>query len=352
MKKFFTFFIGLVLISGIGNVSATGVSSLEDVVDAKVNILDLSGLNLQSESSWFGDENGDEGVNDYGDPTFTASFGDAVYSFNNSFSTSSYGNYWSGFAYTNTSDITTVSTDNLSAITGGGYADNIDDVYVTAFLTDANPAVIKFSSDAYCQQLGLYVTNAAYTYHVMKDGNAFAKKFGGVDGSDPDWLKLTAIGCDLSGNEISRTEIYLADFRSDDPEQDYILNEWTWFDLSSLGSVASIRFAMSSSDTGDYGMNTPAYFCLDAVQSVNSASVGIADDGVQSEADAYYIDGSLYLKNLSDSEVRIVSMTGAIMGAFVAEGDLDIVPIDLTRGNYIIQAIKNNEVVTFKIVVK
>jgi hypothetical protein len=67
-------------------------------------------------------------------------------------------------------------------------------------------------------------------------------------------------------NGTARTgalDIYLADFRFADNSQDYILSDWTSFDLSALGSVTALDFVLSSSDTGDYGMNTPAYFALD-----------------------------------------------------------------------------------------
>jgi hypothetical protein len=49
----------------------------------------------------------------------------------------------------------------------------------------------------------------------------------------------------------------------EDPEDDYILKEWEWLDLTSLGLVTSLNFALESSDVGEYGMNTPAYFCID-----------------------------------------------------------------------------------------
>ena len=34
-------------------------------------------------------------------------------------------------------------------------------------------------------------------------------------------------------------------------------------DLSDLAEIDAIIFTMSSSDTGDWGMNTPAYFAMD-----------------------------------------------------------------------------------------
>jgi hypothetical protein len=43
------------------------------------------------------------------------------------------------------------------------------------------------------------------------------------------------------------------------------LNQWSEVDLSSLGEVKSIEFALSSSDVGTWGMNTPAYFAADTV---------------------------------------------------------------------------------------
>jgi len=71
---------------------------------------------------------------------------------------------------------------------------------------------------------------------------------------------------------IDSLDFYLADFRFADNTQDYILNEWSWFDLSSLGNVNSIRFKFSSSDVSEWGMNTPAYFCMDDL-GVNNLSV-------------------------------------------------------------------------------
>lgn len=108
---------------------------------------------------------------------------------------------------------------------------------------------------------GLYISNTAYAYWSMKNGDSFAKKFGGASGSDPDYFKVTIRGI---GNADS-VEAYLADFRSDDASQDYILSEWKYVPLESLGEVSGLRFSLSSSDNGSFGMNTPAYFALDEI---------------------------------------------------------------------------------------
>ena len=45
-----------------------------------------------------------------------------------------------------------------------------------------------------------------------------------------------------------------------------ILKEWKKVDLTSLGKVKKIVFTMSSTDSGQWGINTPTYFCLDQLK--------------------------------------------------------------------------------------
>ena len=44
------------------------------------------------------------------------------------------------------------------------------------------------------------------------------------------------------------------------------MDEWAWVDMTDHGPVSSIDFALSSSDHGDFGMHTPAYFALDGLR--------------------------------------------------------------------------------------
>ena len=64
------------------------------------------------------------------------------------------------------------------------------------------------------------------------------------------------------GTQTGTADIYLADFRDG---KSYICAAWTKVDLSALGTFNKVAFTISSSDVGDYGMNTPAYFCIDDV---------------------------------------------------------------------------------------
>ncbi|MDE6439454.1 MAG: DUF4465 domain-containing protein, partial [Bacteroidales bacterium] len=61
---------------------------------------------------------------------------------------------------------------------------------------------------------------------------------------------------------------YLADYRSENAADHYILKEWKKVDLSSLGKVKMLTFRLISSRSNEYGELLPTYFCLDQLRSV------------------------------------------------------------------------------------
>ncbi len=166
--------------------------------------------------------------------------------------------YWSGFAYSKVTDNTTPGIINqYSAIPGMGALQSQN--YGVCY--PGSDDTIKFSEPKDLN--GMYVTNDTYTALSMKNGDDFAKKFGGVDGNDPDWFKLTITAFSENMQVSQTTQVYLADYRFDDNSKDYIVDDWQWVDLSSFKQVSYITFDLSSSDVGIWGMNTPGYFCLD-----------------------------------------------------------------------------------------
>ncbi len=173
---------------------------------------------------------------------------------------------WDGFAYSNVSDATTPGFGNqFASVTGSGVGGG--GIYsvawdpVPSFAGSAPRLALTDTATGYTLD-GAYFTNTTYSYLSMRDGDAFAKKFGGFDGSDPDYLLLTITGLTPSGPGSSM-EFYLADFRAAADEDDYILTDWTWVDLSGLGPVTGLEFAVSGTDMGTFGLNTPAYFAMD-----------------------------------------------------------------------------------------
>lgn len=161
---------------------------------------------------------------------------------------------WSGVAVSNMTDSTTKGYGNqFSAIKASGV--NYTNQYAVVNQTTTIVLTEKQTIN------GCYVTNATYPALSMRDGDGFAKKFGGKDGNDKDYFRIIATG--HSGTASKEAIFYLADFTNDDNSKDYIVMDWEYFNLSALGEVDSITFSFESSDTGQFGMNTPAYFCLD-----------------------------------------------------------------------------------------
>lgn len=108
------------------------------------------------------------------------------------------------------------------------------------------------SADLLFRPISVYVQNTAYTYYTMLNGNNFSTKFG-----PEDYLILHAYGIH-EDNSVSGTSIYLA-------QNNKYLTDWTLFNLASLGEVKELYFTMESSDSGQWGMNTPSYFAMDCL---------------------------------------------------------------------------------------
>ena len=220
-------------------------------------VSDFENLNLSTNSYWNGSDYSGTHING----AFHSTFNSGTAIFPNVYDTA-WGapGYWSeGFSYSNVTDSSTSGFGNLHASkAGSGY--NNSDNYIVA----QNNAVIHLSGLAQNNTVtGVFVTNSTYAANSMRDGDAFAKQFGGATGNDPDWFLLTIKGYSNGNITTDSVDFYLADYRFVNNNQDYIVKQWEWVNLTSLGNVDSLIFTLSSSDTGQWGMNTPAFFCMD-----------------------------------------------------------------------------------------
>lgn len=167
--------------------------------------------------------------------------------------------FWNGWAFSRVTDNTTPGLANqFSARPGGGQGGSQN--YGIA----NGPVSLSFTTAQNFNGRGLFVSNATYTYFSMLDGDGFAKQF---SGEDEDWLLLTIQGQQDSAS-TGTVEFYLADFRAEDSSEHFILADWSFVDLSSLGTVDTLSFSLSSSDTGAFGMNTPNYFAIDNIGAI------------------------------------------------------------------------------------
>ncbi len=212
-------------------------------------------LLLASESYWNGSD--ESGGFTSGDNWFTNAYNTSWQS-------------WDGFAYSNKTDTSSTGmAGQYTAYSGNGAGGGVNGSanYSIGYIGYVTPPQTYFGivSGNYAQiAQGAYFTNNAYAYDSMMNGDAFAKKFGGASGDDPDWFLLTIHGLDANYDRTGDSvEFYLADYRFADNNQDYIVADWTWVDATSLGTVYGLEFTLSSSDVGAWGMNTPAYFAMD-----------------------------------------------------------------------------------------
>lgn len=182
--------------------------------------------------------------------------------------------YWSGgFIYSRSTDNTTAGyTNDFSAYTGVGANGSTN--YAVNYGGN-----IDFGMET--ELTSIAVTNTTYAALSMINGDFFGKVFGSPnnaqgqpDGTNgEDFFRLLITGYDTNYDSVGQVVFYLADYRFADSTQDYIVDTWETVDLTSLGSIRYLDFTLESSDVGQSGMNTPAYFALDNLVYSNAASV-------------------------------------------------------------------------------
>ncbi len=243
------------------------IAALTIISTANADTATFEDLALPGESYWNGSD---------GSGGFTS--GSAYFSNNYDAAWGS----WDGFSYSNIADTTTGGmAGQYNAIAGGGQGNSAN--YTIGYVGWALPPTVTLSVTDVVD--GFYVTNNNYTYYAMLNGDAFSIKFGGESGNNQDWFLLTITGKDVDGVVTGTVDFYLADYRFADNSADYIVNTWQYVDLTSLGAVKSLEFTLSSSDVGQWGMNTPAFFALDTL--VDKSAVVYAETYTEAGVNGY-----------------------------------------------------------------
>jgi hypothetical protein len=302
---------------------------------------------LAPESAWYGQDQ----VTD-GDTIYTS----GSYNFENNYN-AGWGS-WAGWAVSNVTDNTTPGWANqYSAITGSGEAGS--DQYGICYATPwySNKIYNTFSGPE--QVGGMYVTNTTWAYYTMLNGDAFAKPFGAdtnaqgmIDGTNgEDWFLLTiyGLGADslYTGDSVN---FYLADYRFANDADDYIVDQWTYVDLSSLGAVKGLDFVLSSTDTtGGFGMNNPAYFAMDNLTGV-FASVKTENKNV---LNAYPnpTSGNFTIETQGVSHISIYDINGVMVFQTTSPGDLFTMDLaELPTGVYVLNILSDGELKSERLV--
>lgn len=319
MKKTITLLASIMFLSKLAFSQTTAVSDFERFV-------------LPADSFYF-NQNGDD---------FTDTNATFQYDYDMIFM------YWSGgFSYSNINDSTTSGyTNQYASKAFTGYNNS------TNYAVSQNNSLIKLSGASLGRPVsGFYITNSTYAHNSMRDGDMFAKKFGGVTGNDPDWFKLTVrkyYGGVMTNDSVT---FYLADFRFSNNNNDYILKNWQWLSLTSLGNVDSLVFKLSSSDVGAFGMNTPAYFCMDNFTS--TVPVGI--ESFSNTGISVFPNPCYNIFNIKGNGIQSLSVSD-IQGKVIytiENNNEELIQINSAsweKGVYIVKLIGNNDSKSIRII--
>ncbi|CAN5327045.1 hypothetical protein BH23VER1_BH23VER1_22490 [soil metagenome] len=251
----------LARLSALLTLTATLTGTLAPTTPAAAAISTFEELSPAIPYSGFGGgfyENGSSGSGG-AEGTFDGSFVSGAATFVNSYTNAGTFEVWTGFAYSDTTDSVTPGFGNQYSAFPGGGADG-SATYALGF-GDGATILLPLGS----VPVSLSLTNTTYAALSMRDGDPFAKKFGGPTGTDPDFFSVTLTGF-VGGIMTGSMEFFLADYRSANPAEDYIVSDWEPVDLTPLGPADEIRFAFASSDTSFGFINTPTYFALDNLQ--------------------------------------------------------------------------------------
>lgn len=174
-------------------------------------------------------------------------------------------NSWSGMAYSN--ETSTEYTGNLieeqyrsSAGHGVKDSEKYGICYIGKPRTNAYPIYVKNEEDGDTIR-GFYINAPASVVSAVKNGDGTPT---GTAFAQGDSLIVVVNGY-KAFNKVSSVRYALADYRSTEAADHYVVDSWQWLDLFALGTVDAVEFIMEGSKNNAYGLTTPAYFCMDNI---------------------------------------------------------------------------------------
>ncbi len=304
------------------------------VMNAQVATVDFEDLTLSAHSYYNGSDSAGK---------FTSTGID----FSNTYDTEY--DYWAGgFAYSNMQDDTTAGFANMYSAYPAKGANNSANYAV--FQQGFGAEYIDFKAPVSVNKFS--ISNTTYAYLSMKEGDSFGKKFGSTtnangddDGTNGKDFFFVRVYASLGGTTMDSTDIYLADFRSNDSTEHFILDTWKEVSFGSGLHADKLSFALFSSDNGDYGMNTPAYFALDDIVVDYELAV---KETVKMQL-SVYPNPTTEVLNISNFNglVNIYSMSGMLVKSAMLETTSTLNVSELNAGLYRIVT-ENGSSVTFE----
>ena len=222
----------------------------------------------------------------------------------------------------------------IEAISNGTAIVNSERPYIVANYSSwetQNSLSITFNDGNLYTLNGMYVTNSPYPYYTNIAGDDFSN---GLT-NEGDYFKVIAHGV-KADNTVETAEFILAEFKDGSLQQ---VTEWTWWDLSTLGTVKEIYFTMESTDVGQWGMNTPSYFCIERIMASNPVESGIEESVINSNTtDIYYSANNIYVTTANATVVKVYSVNGIeVLSQMISEGTTSVSTATLANGIYVVK---------------
>jgi hypothetical protein len=163
------------------------------------------------------------------------------------------------------------------------------------------------------------------------------------------FLKFGPISLDEFHNKLDSTDFYLADFRSENPQDHFILSSWKNFSFGFENPSFALTFRIESSDIGDWGMNTPAYFALDNLSIDYNLGLKIPKNEKLSVYPNPTID--ILIIEGGEGEFKLCDINGKTILENNYKNSIEIDMSGVTEGFYLLK-IENNGIIQTKKILK
>ena len=223
-----------------------------------------------------------------------------------------------------------------------------DSTYMVGYYSDWEGTlehnVIKKKDNTAFSPIGVYVNNSSSAYAYMLSANFPQTNY---------FLNIIATGYDENGVATNAVSYPLADANG-------IVAEWKYMDLTSLGECHKVIFSLSSNDDSGYGINVPAYFCIDAFTYYAEENTSSLRNELANEfsINVYPTPASertnINIKGLNrDAQIIVSDMQGRIVWSDETfENNYELNTSNMQSGVYFIKITSENIVKTQKIIVR
>lgn len=172
-----------------------------------------------------------------------------------------------GWWYTYSNQCSVYNTASGDGTNKEAGADGSNTFAVINGYSDANNsklASFNFSNSKEYLVEKIAICPTSYLFGCITEGTAYSNNPGKSLKEVGGWFKVTATGYNAAGSKTATVEKYICDYRNaSNPVE--IADLWDIWDVSAMGRVNKVVFNFEGSDTGQWGLNTPAYLAIDDI---------------------------------------------------------------------------------------